>query len=231
MASAKAGLRPGPCVGRHPVVCRADMSNDRGSALVVGECSQTPRARCGRRVADAGPRRTGRGPLIEMVDSVFQEQFSVAYLQAICAIAGYVVYSPIPDVDKVDWTVCAPGVQGTLRSPRLDIQLKSQRREALGSSSDVRYELDRPTHDALAARNHHVPRILVLVLLPRDEDEWMHQTEAQLSLRRCAYWRCLAGEPSTPNATSVTVSIPRAQVLSVAALKAIMHRIADGEPI
>jgi hypothetical protein len=49
----------------------------------------------------------------------------------------------------------------------------------------------------------------------------------QLTLRRCGYWMSLAGLPQSDNETTVTVSVPRANVLTAEALKDMMQRVND----
>ena len=51
---------------------------------------------------------------------------------------------------------------------------------------------------------------------------------AAVRLRRCGYWLSLAGWPGTANTSTVTVTIPRTQVLDTAQLRALMER-ADRE--
>ena len=57
-----------------------------------------------------------------------KEQFSNAYLQAVTAVAGYSLYKPFVDDDSVDWGIAAKGREGRIRSPRLELQLKSTSR-------------------------------------------------------------------------------------------------------
>jgi hypothetical protein len=53
----------------------------------------------------------------------------------------------------------------------------------------------------------------------------------QLVLRRCGYWVSLAGQPQSENETSVTVPVPRANVLTVNALQGLMQQINEGGAI
>ena len=64
--------------------------------------------------------------------------------------------------------------------------------------------------------------------MPRDEAEWLEITAEKLILRRCCYWISITGLPETDNATSVTVSIPRTNVLDVRALKRLMNQARTG---
>jgi hypothetical protein len=72
-----------------------------------------------------------------------------------------------------------------------------------------------------------VPRILVVVRVPEKLDDWLLQSEQELSLRHCGYWMSLRGMPDSTNETSVTVHVPRSQVFSVTALRDLMTRIGE----
>lgn len=83
-----------------------------------------------------------------------QEAFSVAYVRAVAAVAGFRVQEgPLPDDDSVDLTVTARGPGGTIRSPCLDLQLKCR----LGRPDDEpewSYDLKAKNYDDLRHRLH-----------------------------------------------------------------------------
>ena len=90
---------------------------------------------------------------------------------------------------------------------------------------EIRYPLKRKNYDELILAEVFTPRILVLVTLPRDVREWLSLSPDQLILRRCSYWLSLSGLPESDNEHSVTVSVPRSNLLTVEALKGMMERI------
>ncbi len=53
-----------------------------------------------------------------------KEQFSRAYVQAVAACAGFAWSVPSVDDDSIDMTLSQTGGRGTIRSPRLDVQIK-----------------------------------------------------------------------------------------------------------
>jgi hypothetical protein len=71
-------------------------------------------------------------------------------------------------------------------------------------------------------------RILVLLVLPEDETQWTTQTVEELILRRCAYWMSLCGAEPTTAHTTVRIAIPRTNVFSSEALKALMNLLRQG---
>ena len=156
-----------------------------------------------------------------------KEQFSNAYLQAVASVAGYSLYKPAVDDDSVDWGIAATGSIGRIRAPRLELQLKSTSTDVLDDTT-IRYPLKLKNYNDLRFSNFAIPRILVLILLPNKLDDWMQQSEAELCIRYCGYWLSLRGMPETQNTTTVTVTIPRTNQFTVAALESIMQGIGQG---
>jgi uncharacterized protein DUF4365 len=155
-----------------------------------------------------------------------QEQFSDAFLMAIAAAAGCAASRPFPDNDSIDWTLSCR----LSRRPKLDIQLKSTifQDNAIG---DIRYLLKIKNYNDLILEDLVAPRILVLVTVPRHTEDWLSMTSENLLLRHTAYWRSLAGEPRLRNTKARTVTIPQRNLLTPMALRDLMLRINDGEPL
>ncbi|MHC5721703.1 MAG: DUF4365 domain-containing protein, partial [Nostoc sp.] len=58
--------------------------------------------------------------------------------------------------------------------------------------------------------------------------EWVQQSEQELCMRYCGYWLSLFVMPETQNTSTVTVTMPRNNQFTVAALQSIMQGIAQG---
>jgi len=157
-----------------------------------------------------------------------QEAISKAFVRAVAAAAGFRVQDGTePDDDSVDLTIAARGPMGTVRSPKLDVQLKCW----LGrpaSDPTWPYDLKAKNHEELRHDDVQVPRVLVVVAVPEDIAMWVEQDEERLLMRHCAWWTSLRGEPATANTATVRLHIPRAQVFDVEGLKAIMARLGQG---
>lgn len=154
-----------------------------------------------------------------------QEQFSRAYVHAVATVAGFTTYRPDVDDDSVDLGIAARGGTTTLRSPRIEAQLKCTS-TSVRRDDEVRFPLRLKNYDDLRA-GCHVPRLLIVVLVPEDVADWLVQTEEAMVLRRCGYFRSLADAPAVDNTTSVTVHLPRANVLTPAALGVMMLRVGE----
>ncbi len=156
-----------------------------------------------------------------------KEQFSGAYLRAVCAVAGFSLAEPEVDDDSVDFLVAAAGGGRTTRRPRVELQLKSTARNLMRADG-VHYPLKSKNYEDLRTPDVLVPRILVVVVLPEAVDQWISQSEEELALRHCGYWLALRGMPAEPGQTTFTVLLPRTQILTPDALQSMMLRIDAG---
>lgn len=152
-----------------------------------------------------------------------EEALSRVYVQAIAAAAGYVVAEMDFDRDGVDLQIRAGGAM----RPCLDIQLKATVNLGTVEGGVCRYPLKRRNYDLLR-EEAMVPRILVLLELPKIEQEWIDVTPERMTLRRCAWWASLAGQPETTNKESVTISIQNDRGFDVSGLKTLMERSRKG---
>jgi hypothetical protein len=159
-----------------------------------------------------------------------QEALSRAYVQAIVACAGLGLSRP--DVDYgIDLSLHAIVARDRRRvdaGSALDVQIKSTSRTVLGETS-LAYDLEKKAYDDLRSTDARRIRVLVLVVLPEDEAEWVSQSEEELAIRGCAYWLSLRGAPASAAKKSVRVRIPRKQVFSVPAVRNLLTRLESGE--
>ena len=73
-----------------------------------------------------------------------------------------------------------------------------------------------------------VPRILIVMLMPKINAQWLSQTTKALCLYHCAYWLSLRNMPAQPNTSSVTVRIPTANRFDRSELDDLMNKANDG---
>ena len=86
-----------------------------------------------------------------------------------------------------------------------------------------RFPLTKRNYDLLR-EPAQVPRVLVVLNLPRDEERWLEISGQELVMRHCAYWTTIAGAPESRNEHTVTISIPTANRLDAPALRNLMER-------
>ena len=152
-----------------------------------------------------------------------EERLSQRYVEAVAARAGFTTSLPDLDRNGIDLQIEAGGP----RRPKLDIQLKATINLGQPQNGSYAYPLEVKNYAQLIG-DTMVPRILVVLDLPRDPASWLDVTPDALLLRRCAYWCSLADKPETDNKESITVHLPQEQAFTVAALNDLMDRAATG---
>jgi len=154
-----------------------------------------------------------------------QEALCRAYVQAVAAQAGLLWGKTEPDYG-VDLSLRSVGIQENRRRDigvQIDLQLKSTTR-AVVTDTEVRYDLDVQTYNDLRDDNRRCPRLLVVLVMPAEEAQWLSQTPEELVLRHCAYWISLKGYPPTTAASTVRISIPLTNIFSVAEVTRLMQQ-------
>ena len=113
------------------------------------------------------------------------------------------------DDESVDITVGLTGGEGTVRSPRLDIQLKCTEQDFLRTDG-VHFPLQRKNDDDLRAVDFMVPKVLVVLMVPDDLAAGVAPTpEERLCLHRFAWRMNLAGADERSDVDTPTVVLPR----------------------
>ena len=160
-----------------------------------------------------------------------QDEFSGAYIRAICAVTGCGIEKCGLDHDKVDYTVSSR-VRGKIKSkPKIDIQAKCQMRGDLSEEEALPFALDMATYDNLRDPLLTNPRILIVVYVPPDVGNWASQSDSELVLRFCAYWLSLKGLPEVANQSTKTVYLPRGNMFTPAALMTMMRNTSEGRDL
>lgn len=154
-------------------------------------------------------------------------QFSVAFFQAVASAACCKIAEPKVDDDSVDVKVEKKMSGSVSNSPELNVQLKATAQDVL-LETEIAFPLKIKNYDELRDEKVYVPRILVVFIMPEHPSEWLKQAEFKAHLYRCAYWVSLKGLPPTANAETVTVRVPRKNVLTPDALNALMTLISNG---
>ncbi|MCX2182393.1 DUF4365 domain-containing protein [Streptomyces sp. SKN60] len=159
------------------------------------------------------------------------ETLQVGYLHAVAAAAGCSLSQPFPD-NGIDWHVSHSAPGHTVDDEvTIKVQLKCTyqipprtQRDASGSFS---FTLDNEHLAKLARTPVAVHKILVVMLVPRDREDWLRAGHERLDLRHCCYWINLAGHPVTGRRRT-TVRIPTARIFDDRALCEIMARVGVG---
>ncbi|BCB86601.1 DUF4365 domain-containing protein [Phytohabitans suffuscus] len=158
--------------------------------------------------------------------SNLQGYFGESFVRVLASAAGRIASKPDIDMMGVDFTLSYPGSRGTTRFPMIDVQVKSWSR-AVGSVDVWHYPMKVAHFNNLAGGGYSVPRYLFLVVVPDDEAQYAEADVDALQLRHCGYYVSLASRPQVDagQQKQVTVPVPRQNVLTVQALRGLMHAV------
>lgn len=158
-----------------------------------------------------------------------QEALSQAYVRAVIAKAGF-------NFGKSDYDY---GIDGTITDVinhngrysetgfGISIQLKSSRKVTF-ENGHVVYDLESKNYNDLVEQSSTLPKILILLALPSDKDEWLKVTPDQLVMKKCAWWCSFEGQKPTKNSTTKRITIPDCQIFSPDALIDLMKKVKGG---
>jgi Domain of unknown function (DUF4365) len=160
------------------------------------------------------------------------EVLQTGYLHAVAAAAGCALGKPSPDVHGTDYNVAHGSAEHT-KDPIADIKVQMKAtstvaREIVQTREYFPFQLDNKDLEKLNISPVHIPRLLVVLLLPKDQAEWLRASHEELTLRHCAYWVNLEGVPVTGQEKS-TVRVSLDHMFDDRALCEIMRKVGAGE--
>jgi hypothetical protein len=158
-------------------------------------------------------------PTIETTLNDVQERLSIGVVTLIAARAGCEVNEYQVDRTSRDLTISP--IAG--RPISIDAQLKSTI-NLVHAEDVVKYDLDIKNYNDLRQTDVGVARILIVVDLHSDKNEWLKSEADRTIFCRCAYWASLYGEPATENESTIRITIPKSQILTPNELENIIER-------
>jgi len=150
-----------------------------------------------------------------LTENRIKEEISLAYVLAVAATKGFATEITRVDSDSVDATIRYNGYldsDSTLYSPEIKLQLKATSSPNL-IENRIHFPLPIKNYNDLRARSG-TPRLLVILCLSEEKDEWLKHSPDKLILKKCAYYYNLKGLPESSNETSVTIKIPTVNLFS-----------------
>jgi len=148
----------------------------------------------------------------------------MAYVEAVATQAGCtVIRGPYPDRESADMQIRAHGgIQ-----PCLDVQLKATTTLAPEKDGNLVFPLKVRNYEDLRKQTM-IPKVLVVLDLPKDEEQWLTVEPSRLVLRKCAFWLTLTGLPARDNKETVSVRIPARNIFDMEAVRELMRRVESG---
>jgi hypothetical protein len=143
-----------------------------------------------------------------LLDEQRKEELSRSYLNAVCAYKGIAVEHDIHDEDSVDATLKAEVARdnGESFDATINVQLKATSQLLFEDEMGFSFELPIKNFRDLR-KPSTVQKILCVLRMPNDEEDWLTHSVDELILRNCMYWCDLTKLPDTDNTTSVTIRI------------------------
>jgi hypothetical protein len=81
--------------------------------------------------------------------NVHQGVHGEGFVFALASAAGLTTSKTLPDVDGIDWQIAYPGPKGTVRSPRIEMQVKSSSNPQVEDNA-FKHRLSVKHHNAIA---------------------------------------------------------------------------------
>ena len=170
-----------------------------------------------------------------MIRNDIQSELSHAYLHAVASKIGASCRKGDRHEDNrgIDAVILYSPNNPDAEDVRLDVQLKSKKQAPkVVKNGFISYSLQGINrYNDLRLIRDSVPRILVVLFLPENEEEWLEVNEDALMLRKCAYWVSLRGAPASNNENAETVYIPSNQLLTPAALLELLDKLSRMEKL
>ncbi len=163
-----------------------------------------------------------------------EAELSYAYLHAVAAAAGVACNVTDRHLDNagVDATLHIVHDVPPLTDLTVHVQLKATAKPVNPIEGRLPYWLaDVRRYDKLRLPGSMPPRLLIVLFLPEDAQEWLTASAEELVLRRCAYWVSLRGAEESDNKSGVTVYLPESQALTPSALRDVLERLSRQEEL
>ena len=164
-----------------------------------------------------------------------ESELSYAYVHAVAAGAGVgcAVAGRHDDNSGVDATLTGwgPFPSGGYRNEiDIKVQLKATVSVPVETNGYLSYFFRGvQQYDDLRSGAVSTPRILVVLFLPPDRENWLSLDEDALLLRKSAYWVSLRGAGPSTNQTGQTIYLPKRQIFSPESLIGLMTQLSNSQ--
>lgn len=155
-----------------------------------------------------------------------KEQLSNRFVGILATNKGFVVDKPEIDLGvdyqlKKTFTYTLPNgkTRYNFDSRYIDIQLKATTVNSIIDEPDyIRYDLESKSYNDLILRQQNgiAPLILILFVLPSDQNAWVDIDDSELRLRKQAFWYIPpANSEFTENEYRIRITIPKENRLGI----------------
>ena len=172
-----------------------------------------------------------------LTNNDIESEISYAYLHAVAshAGAGCQVSNRASDGNGIDAIITGWGPfdgGGFIEEVDIKIQLKATKQEPATTSTHISYWVDGINrYNDLRSETVSNHRILVVMFLPQQTNDWLTISESELLLKKCAYWVSLRGAGPSTNSSGETIYLPKIQVFNSLNLMGIFAKLSRKEVI
>ena len=161
-----------------------------------------------------------------------KEDISISYISALCAYAGIAYEIVRHDDDSTDGIlrkrILLDGHRKFDAELRIQLKCTSSLSQYTDHGDAITYKLKAKNYNDLCLPST-TPIVLGLLILPENEQLWIHWTEEELLLRGSMYWAEFSKEAESVNEGTVSVKISKKNMLHAESLLEILERIAKEE--
>lgn len=161
-----------------------------------------------------------------MTEEQKKEQLSNRFIGILASNKGFVIDKPDLDIGvdyqlKKTTTYITPSgkTRYTYDSRYIDLQLKATTENSIiDEPNSIKYDLEAKSFNDLIERqtNGTAPLVLILFVLPHDQNTWVEVDQAEIKLRKHAYWFIPpAGTLPTNNEYRIRIEISKANMLGI----------------
>ena len=154
-----------------------------------------------------------------------KEEFSYGYLKMIGAKSGLAIENHGRSIDNqgIDIQIVYAGEIENVHTARIDAQVKCTSQD-IEKENCINFSLDIKTYKTLINNFVYVPIILIVVLVPKDLEDWIDIDNERTISKKCAYWISLKNFPSTNNQKNIKVKIPKTNRITPESLSNIIKQ-------
>lgn len=155
-----------------------------------------------------------------------KEQLSNRFIGILAANKGFMIDKPELDVGvdyqlkkSATYTTPSGKLRYTTDSRYIDLQLKSTTDASiLDETNFIKYDLEAKSYNDLVERQTDsiIPLVLILFILPSDQNVWVDIDNNEIKLRKHAYWYVPPiGSTHTENSSTIRIEIPKENILDI----------------
>jgi len=157
------------------------------------------------------------------------ESLEMSYVRAIAAAAGCVV-AGTPEIDEGVDVMLSHTADSHQHDhvAYLNIQMKSTTSFDGVDGPSISASMRGDRWNYFSTAHPTIGKIVVIMSLPKDQARWTEVGHDSLTVRYCAYWVNIVGQPPIDKDSTTTVTAPKSQIFNDVALCDMMQRIGQG---